>query len=225
MSRSRGTPVALMVASLTSVILPSTLMVTSGSRLASMRLRAYWEACFWAVTSRTAAVTSSPSSVVIDESEISAGNSLPSLRLPDRLSPTPIGRTWGLAKYLSRCWGWIPSRCWGTRVSIGRRRSSWRAYPKSASAWWFTKANGPSRVLLMMASSEQSTMAARRDWRASGAPLVASLSEGRVGWRVADYTWATETVTRHMVQTHQHAGASALGGAGMARRHPRFSGS
>src|SRR5438270_8646529 len=48
----------------------------------------------------------------------------------------------------------------------------------------------------MMASSEQSTMAARRDWRASGAPLVASLSEGRVGWRVADYTWATETVTR-----------------------------
>ena len=41
MSRSRGTPVTLMVASLTSVILPSGLIVTNGSRLASIRLRAY----------------------------------------------------------------------------------------------------------------------------------------------------------------------------------------
>ena len=43
-SSSRLTPVALAVASLTSVILPSAEMVTNGSRLASIRLRAYWEA-------------------------------------------------------------------------------------------------------------------------------------------------------------------------------------
>ena len=41
---SRPTPVILMVASLTSVILPSGLMVTRGSRLASIRLRAYCDA-------------------------------------------------------------------------------------------------------------------------------------------------------------------------------------
>jgi hypothetical protein len=34
----------LAVASFTSVILPSGLMVTSGSREASIKLRAYWEA-------------------------------------------------------------------------------------------------------------------------------------------------------------------------------------
>jgi hypothetical protein len=34
-----------MVASLTSVIVPSGLIVTSGSRLASISERAYWEAC------------------------------------------------------------------------------------------------------------------------------------------------------------------------------------
>ena len=45
MSFSRGTPVTLAVASLTSVILPSGLMVTSGSTLASIRLRAYCAAC------------------------------------------------------------------------------------------------------------------------------------------------------------------------------------
>ena len=38
-------PVTLTVASLTSVILPSGLMVTRGSRLASIRLRAYCAAC------------------------------------------------------------------------------------------------------------------------------------------------------------------------------------
>lgn len=37
------------------VIFPSALMVTSGSTEASIRLRAYSEACFWAVTSRAVA--------------------------------------------------------------------------------------------------------------------------------------------------------------------------
>jgi len=54
---SLGTPVTFMVASLTSVILPSLLMVTSGSREDSMRLLAYWEACFVKVTSLAAAKT------------------------------------------------------------------------------------------------------------------------------------------------------------------------
>ncbi len=48
-----------MVASFTSVILPSELIVTSGSSEASTRLRAYPEACFCAVTSRAAANTPS----------------------------------------------------------------------------------------------------------------------------------------------------------------------
>src|SRR5665647_3479418 len=42
MSFERGMPVTFTVASLTSVILPSGLMVTNGSRLASIRLLAYW---------------------------------------------------------------------------------------------------------------------------------------------------------------------------------------
>src|SRR3990172_1219683 len=46
MSLPRVMPVTLMVASLTSVILPSGLIVTRGSRDASIRLLAYWEACF-----------------------------------------------------------------------------------------------------------------------------------------------------------------------------------
>src|SRR5581483_3788496 len=52
---SRATPVTFTVASFTSVIFPSGLIVTSGSRLASIKLRAYSAACFWAVTSRAAA--------------------------------------------------------------------------------------------------------------------------------------------------------------------------
>ena len=58
MSCSRGLPVSLLVASLTSVIFPSGLIVTSGSRLASIKLRAYAEeyrsfssACFFYVMS------------------------------------------------------------------------------------------------------------------------------------------------------------------------------
>jgi hypothetical protein len=42
----RSTPVTFVVASLTSVIFPSALIVTSGSRLASINLRAYRDACF-----------------------------------------------------------------------------------------------------------------------------------------------------------------------------------
>ena len=49
---SRSMPVTRAVAALTSVILPSGLMVTSGSRVASSRLREYSAACFSAVTSR-----------------------------------------------------------------------------------------------------------------------------------------------------------------------------
>jgi hypothetical protein len=56
-SFSREMPVTLIEPSLTSVILPSGLMVTSGSSEASIRLRAYCEACFCAVTSRAAANT------------------------------------------------------------------------------------------------------------------------------------------------------------------------
>jgi len=47
--------VTLIEPSLTSVTLPSALIVTSGSSDASIRLRAYCEACFCAVTSRAAA--------------------------------------------------------------------------------------------------------------------------------------------------------------------------
>ena len=61
MSTSRGRPVTLIEPSLTSVILPSALMVTRGSKLASMRLRAYCEsvpaccsACLRAVMSQLA---------------------------------------------------------------------------------------------------------------------------------------------------------------------------
>ncbi len=55
MSSSRGTPVARIVPSLTSVMRPSGLMVTRGSGVASMRLRAY---CFW---NRSSSVTRSSS--------------------------------------------------------------------------------------------------------------------------------------------------------------------
>jgi hypothetical protein len=50
------------------------------------------------VTSRTAADTSVPSSVSIDESEISHQNSVPSLRCADSSIPAPIGRGCGFAK-------------------------------------------------------------------------------------------------------------------------------
>ncbi len=46
MSLSLVTPVTLTVASFTSVIFPSRLIVTSGSRLASIRLRAYADVRF-----------------------------------------------------------------------------------------------------------------------------------------------------------------------------------
>ena len=50
------------------------------------------------VTSRTAAVTRMPSSPSIEDREISAGNSDPSLRRPERSMPAPMGRTWGSLK-------------------------------------------------------------------------------------------------------------------------------
>src|SRR6266702_2833523 len=62
------------------------------------------------VTSRTAAVIRIPSSVSIADSEISAGNVLPSRRRPARSIPAPIGRGLGLAAYLSRWAGCTPKR-------------------------------------------------------------------------------------------------------------------
>jgi hypothetical protein len=59
MSLSRGIPVSLTVAWLASVILPSGLIATSESRLASIMDRAAWNARFWLVTSRAAANTPS----------------------------------------------------------------------------------------------------------------------------------------------------------------------
>jgi hypothetical protein len=50
------------------------------------------------VTSRIAADTSVPSSVSIADSEISAGNSLPSLRRAANSVPAPIGRGAGSAR-------------------------------------------------------------------------------------------------------------------------------
>ena len=58
---SRGTPVTVTAAAFTSVIFPSASIVSSGSWLASIRLRAYPEACFRAVTSRHAMTRPSPS--------------------------------------------------------------------------------------------------------------------------------------------------------------------
>src|SRR6266702_6519277 len=62
------------------------------------------------VTSRTAAVIRIPSLVSIADSEISAGNVLPSRRRPARSIPAPIGRGLGLAAYLSRWAGCTPKR-------------------------------------------------------------------------------------------------------------------
>jgi hypothetical protein len=50
------------------------------------------------VTSRTAADTSTPSSVSIEDSEISHGNSVPSLRRAASSIPAPIGRACGWVK-------------------------------------------------------------------------------------------------------------------------------
>ena len=47
-------PVTLIEASFTSVIFPVALMVTNGSKLASIKLRAYLDDCFWAASSGVA---------------------------------------------------------------------------------------------------------------------------------------------------------------------------
>ena len=54
--------------------------------------------CLRSVMSRMAAVTSVPSSVSSGLRLISAGNSLPSLRRPNRSSPAPIARVRGPEK-------------------------------------------------------------------------------------------------------------------------------
>ena len=79
------------------------------------------------VASRTTAVTNRPSSVSMADSEISAGNWLPSLRSPDSSSPAPIGRTWAFLKYSARWSGCTVRASDGTRVSIARPSSSSRS--------------------------------------------------------------------------------------------------
>jgi hypothetical protein len=64
MSRSRETPVTLVVASLTSVILPSGLIVTSGSSEASMSERAYCDAARACSSARRRSVMSRAMDVV-----------------------------------------------------------------------------------------------------------------------------------------------------------------
>ena len=82
MSASRGRPVILVVAALTSLILPSGLMVIIGSSVASIRLRAYRAACSLSVMSRqiTDAPMISPSSARIGEKVSETGNTVASLR-------------------------------------------------------------------------------------------------------------------------------------------------
>ena len=82
MSLSRGTPVSLTVASLASVILPSGLMETIESRLASIMDRASSAASLWLVRSRAIvdAPTIVPSASRIGETVSETGNTVPSFR-------------------------------------------------------------------------------------------------------------------------------------------------
>src|SRR3989442_9440609 len=79
-SRSRGTPVILILATITQVICGRGLSVDVGSCDLSIRLRAYWDACFCAVTSRAAANTPStlPPTSLYTDALYSTSVSLPS---------------------------------------------------------------------------------------------------------------------------------------------------
>jgi hypothetical protein len=77
---------------------PFRLTMTMASGAASSRPRNFASTFLRSLTSRTAAVARVPSSVSIGERLISAGKVEPSLRLPERSRPCPMGRGRGSVK-------------------------------------------------------------------------------------------------------------------------------
>src|SRR5665647_2851985 len=158
MSSSRGTPVTLILASLTSVISPSGLIVTNGSTAASIRLRAYRTACLSSVMLRLIidVPTIAPSASRIGETVSETRNTDPSFR-------TRMVSRWSMcwpALTLARTSFISSGRSLGVTVSAGLPTISSDEYPYSLSAAGFQLVTMPPRVLPMMASSENSTTAA-----------------------------------------------------------------